>query len=166
MNDRIGPMKTHHIPALAALIVLATRTVVGQPTDPSLTGPPILFEARMSADAQTAPTESPGTGLAQFSLDRSDLKLTWTVTFAGLTSAPTAVHIHGPARLGDDGPPVIDIAATAPKSPLKGSAILSEIQLELFLKGRVYVNVHTTKYPKGELRGQIERVRQWTPSPN
>lgn len=159
-------MKISWILAFTTLVVLATRTALGQPADPSLTGPPILFEARLSADAQTAPTDSPGIGLAQFSLERSTLKLTWQVTFTGLTTAPTAVHIHGPARLGDDAPPVIDIAAASPTSPLKGSAVLTEIQLELFLKGRVYVNIHSAKFPKGEIRGQIERVRQWSTSQN
>lgn len=157
-------MKTLVLSALMAATMIAARTGSAQTPDPSLTGPPILFEAVLTADEQTAPTESPGTGLAQLSLERSDLKLTWTVTFSGLTSAATTAHIHGPARLGDDAPAVIDLGAANPTSPLSGSTTLSDIQLELFLKGRVYVNIHSAKFPKGELRGQIQRVRQWRSS--
>ena len=45
------------------------------------------------------------------------------------------------------------------KSPLKGSRKINDGELEYLLTGRIYVNIHTTKLPAGELRGQMMRQR-------
>jgi hypothetical protein len=36
--------------------------------------------------------------------------------------------------------------------------VLTDAQVEYLVTGRFYVNIHTVKYPAGELRGQINRV--------
>ena len=40
-------------------------------------------------------------------------------------------------------------------SPMKGAAILTEDQSKALLSGNLYINVHTAKYPDGEIRGQL-----------
>ena len=42
---------------------------------------------------------------------------------------------------------------------MEGSVTLNEGQLEYLLTGRMYVNLHTVKYPNGEIRGQLSRQR-------
>lgn len=133
-------------------------TTQSKPADPSTLGPPIPFLALLTPDEEIAPTVSNGTGRAEFSLNRTDLKLSWKVTFGGLTSGVTGAHIHGPERPGGTTAPIIDLAPNGLKSPLEGSVILDDIQLLYFLNGRVYVNITTAKYKDGELRGQIERI--------
>jgi hypothetical protein len=120
-------------------------------------GPPIHFVAEMSADEQSAYTESPGKGRAEFVLERSTLRLSWTLTYSGLTSAPVGVAIHGPQSPGGNAGVLIDMGANGIRSPLKGSVILTDGQLEYLLTGRTYVNLRTEKYKLGELRGQIMR---------
>jgi len=119
---------------------------------------PVLFYTLLSADEESATTESPGSGRADFSLDRETLRLSWKVAFTRLTSPVTAAQIHGPQRPGTNAGPQIDLAPKARVSPLEGSAVLTEAQLEYLLAGRMYVNLHTVRYPNGELRGQIQRV--------
>ena len=41
------------------------------------------------------------------------------------------------------------------KSPKSGRATLTAAQLKAIRSGGAYVNVHTTKNPNGEIRGQI-----------
>lgn len=120
-------------------------------------GPPIHFVAQISADEQSAYTESAGTGRAEFVLERATLRLSWTLTYSGLTSAPVGVAIHGPQAPGGNAGVLIDMGAKGISSPLKGSAILTDGQLEYLLTGRTYVNLRTQKYKLGELRGQIMR---------
>lgn len=127
--------------------------------DPSLDGPPIKFKAVLSADEQSAPTESPGSGVVDFVLDRPTLELSWTLVFDNMTSEATGAHIHGPQTPGGNAGVLIDLAPNGLKSPVKDSIILNDGQLEYLLTGRMYVNVHSTKYPVGELRGQIMRLR-------
>ena len=122
-------------------------------------GPPIRFRALLSADEQTVTTESPGVGCALFVLDRPTLRISWTVTYKDLTSAAVAAHVHGPQGVGSNAGVLWDLAPEGMKSPLTGSIVLNDGQLEYLLTDRVYVNLHSRRYPEGELRGQIRRLR-------
>jgi hypothetical protein len=119
---------------------------------------PIAFAARMSADDESTAVDSPGLGKAEFSLDRDSLRLSWTVTFSGLTSPVTAVQIHGPQRIGANAGVQVDMGRSGLKPPLHGSEILNDAQVQYLIAGWMYVNVHTAKYPAGEIRGKIQRV--------
>lgn len=121
----------------------------------------IIFRAALSDEDQSVPTESPGKGMAEVRLERETLKLTWKVTFQDLTSPPTIAGLYGPENVGGNAGQVVDLAANGViKSPLEGSAILSDGVFQYLITGRVYVNIHTTKYKDGELRGQLRRVRK------
>ena len=113
----------------------------------------------LSADEQSAPTTSPGQGCALFTLDRPTLEFSWTVRFAQLTSEAVGAHVHGPQTPGGNAGVLFDLAPDNLQSPLRGAVVLSEGQLEYLLTGRTYVNIHSAKYPAGELRGQIMRLR-------
>src|SRR5579862_8545200 len=79
--------------------------------------------------------------------------LTWTLTFSGLTGPATAAHIHmGAATVS--GNVVVPLCAPC-KSPVKGTAKISGSLKSAFAKHDLYVNVHTTKNPNGEIRGQL-----------
>jgi hypothetical protein len=80
-------------------------------------------------------------------------KLTWKLTFSGLTGPATAAHIHLGA-MGKAGNVVVPLC-TPCKSPMKGSSTLSKALLADLAKHKLYVNVHTAKNPNGEIRGQL-----------
>jgi hypothetical protein len=122
-------------------------------------GPPIHFFADLSADEQSAVTDSPALGRADFLLERATMKFSWTVTFRDLTSAPTAAGLHGPQTPGGNAGLLIDIAKSGLQSPISGSAIITDGQLDYLLTGKMYVNIRTIKFDLGELRGQIMRKR-------
>jgi len=127
-------------------------------------GPPIAFWADLSADEESAVTESPGKGHIEFMLDRPTLTLTWKLTFSDLTSASTGAHIHGPQTPGGEAGALIDLAPKGVRSPIEGSKVLNDGELEYLLTGRMYVNIHTTRYPAGEIRGQLQRRRPKNPN--
>jgi hypothetical protein len=122
-------------------------------------GPPIHFYADLSAGEQSAITDSPALGRAEFILERATLRLSWVVTYSDLTSAPTAAGLHGPQTPGGNAGLLVDIAESGLGSPIKGSTIISDGELDYILTGKVYVNLRTVKYDLGELRGQIMRKR-------
>lgn len=119
---------------------------------------PVRFFAVLSAEEQSTTTLSKGTGRADFSLDRDTLRLSWRLSFSGLTSPATGAAVHGPQRPGTNAGIQIDLAPKSPGSPSQSSAVLTDAQLEYLLAGRMYVNVRSRRYPAGELRGQIQRV--------
>lgn len=146
-----------------AFVVLGAGPGAAAPDYMGTEGPPIRFKAVLSADEQSAPTESPGTGVAEFILDRPTQRLDWEVNFGGLTSDATGAHVHGPQTPGGNAGVLFDLAPNGVSSPLKGSVVLNDGELEYLLTGRMYVNIHTTKYPPGELRGQVMRQRPEEP---
>ena len=86
----------------------------------------------------------------------------------------SATHIHLAPR-GDDGPVVVDLdvpaSFTVDPTSISCRGAFTSAQLEGRLEGRslgalvremragnTYVNVHTTDFPDGEVRGQIRAV--------
>lgn len=121
-------------------------------------GPPVRFHADLSADEQSSTTISNGRGRAEFSLERATLRLSWRVTYSGLTSAAVGAGIHGPQRPGTNAGVQFDMGGRGLVPPLAGSAVLTDAQLQYLLAGRMYVNILSRQYPQGELRGQIQRT--------
>jgi hypothetical protein len=119
----------------------------------------IEFCANLSPDEESAPTYSSAVGLGRFTLRRSDLKLSWEISFKDLTGPAVAANIHGPQRPGANAQVLFPLVAGPIRSPLKGSITLDDGQLEYLLTGRMYANFTTEKYPDGELRAQLQRLR-------
>ena len=115
----------------------------------------LKFHASMVAGEETPATNSKGKGTADFTIDTAAKKVMWTVMVEGLTGAPTAAHIHGPAAKGAKAPPEIDMS----KAIMSGSAAITEAQIADIKAGKTYVNVHTAKFPDGEIRGQLEAAK-------
>lgn len=78
--------------------------------------------------------------------------LVWRLTFHGSTGPATAVHLHL-GRPGKTGPVAVKLCAC----PWGGSgrATLAAATATALRSRGVYVDVHTAKNPRGELRGQV-----------
>ena len=79
--------------------------------------------------------------------------LNWRMSYSGLTGPATMAHIHGPAIPGTNAGVVVPFPTAA--SPNEGQATLSPAQVADLMAGKWYVNVHTQRYPGGEIRGQL-----------
>lgn len=82
--------------------------------------------------------------------------LRYTITWSGLSGGLNAAHFHGPAGPGEGAAPVITIKGPY-KSPLTGSVSLNKDQEDMLENGKLYVNLHTQAYPKGEARAQLTK---------
>ncbi len=114
------------------------------------------FHADMAAEWETKYTESPGVGTASFHLDLTDLTFSWNITFKDLSGPIVTAAVYGPAQPGATGGKFLDLAPKGAGSPLKGSAKITEAQVQYLLYGWVYVNITTAKFPLGEIRGQLD----------
>jgi hypothetical protein len=99
---------------------------------------------------------SSGKGAATASLDTASKTLTWDVDYSGLSGPVTAAHIHGPADPGANAPVVVPFNGSL-ASPIKGSATLTDAQIQQLEAGKWYVNIHTEANKPGEIRGQLVR---------
>lgn len=112
------------------------------------------MKATLDGKSETPPNASAGTGTADIDYDASSKKLTWKLTYSGLTGPATAAHFHGPAEPGKNAGVAVAIP-NATTSPNDGSATLTDAQAADLLAGKYYVNVHTAANPGGEIRGQV-----------
>jgi len=77
-----------------------------------------------------------------------------SVTTSGITG--TAAHIHS-AAAGKNGPVVVPLQKGNDGSwSVPSGAKLTPDQLKMFKEGELYVNVHSTAHPDGEIRGQLK----------
>ncbi len=129
------------------------------PNPDATDGPTISFFADLSADEESAVTESPGIGSVDFMLERDTLEFSWTLMYDDLTTSPTGVYVHGPQTPGGEAAILFDMAPDGVRSPVSGSKVLNEGELAYLVSDRMYVNLHTEKYPAGELRGSIRKQR-------
>jgi hypothetical protein len=112
------------------------------------------YKVTMDGKSEVPPNSSAGTGTADIDYDPATKKLSWRVTYSGLTGPATAAHFHGPAEAGKNGGVAVPIPNIA-SSPAEGSATLTDAQAADLLAGKYYVNVHTAANPGGEIRGQV-----------
>jgi len=76
---------------------------------------------------------------------------------SGVNGDIVATLSKGKSAKGDDRPPQIGFAGKITKDDLQGPLKGKEISdlVTLMSDGGAYANVHTDKYPKGAIRGQI-----------
>jgi hypothetical protein len=109
------------------------------------------FTAHLDGAQETPPVTTNSKGTGWFSLDNDSLY--FQITFAGLSSALTGSHFHIGA-MGVSGGVVHPF--TFSDSTLNSVwADLSNDNLAALLKGNIYVNVHSSNNPAGEIRGQV-----------
>ncbi|MCH8805516.1 MAG: CHRD domain-containing protein [Planctomycetes bacterium] len=95
---------------------------------------------------------STASGTGNVTYNPGTMMLNWNITFSGLTSAQTAAHFHGPAPFGVNAGVQVGIGVG---SPALGNAPITTAQATDLLNGLWYVNIHTTNFPGGEIRGQV-----------
>ena len=120
----------------------------GFPGGPSL-------RAFLDGSQEVPPTSSAAAGSVFFSFNPTTRELSFSVILANLEGSQTAAEIHGPAPAGANAPTLFSL----PLGNSSGTLTLTAVQAADLLAGLWYVNVLTTAFPGGEIRGQILQVR-------
>jgi hypothetical protein len=115
----------------------------------------VHFQGTLSPGAEVPPKTTDGKGTCAATLDTTDHKLNYDITYSGLTGAATAAHFHGPAESGKNAGIVVPLSP--PTSPIKGTATLTDAQQADLMAGKWYANVHTAANPQGEIRCQMTK---------
>ena len=118
------------------------------------------WNATLNGAQETPPNASPATGSGTGTYDTVSMIFSWDVSFSGLTAPETDAHFHI-APPGVAGPITIPLPLG---SPIMGSQALSAVQEAAFLAGDFYVNIHSSNFPAGEIRGQV--LPQAVPEPS
>jgi Cu/Zn superoxide dismutase len=113
---------------------------------------PLLGTKEVPANASNAT----GTFIGTF--NNATNVLSFTIRFNGLTAAASAAHIHGPAPAGTNAPVLIGFPGypNSTSGVYTNSFTLTATQKAQFFAGLLYVNMHNSSFPGGELRGQLK----------
>ncbi|MEO6351260.1 MAG: CHRD domain-containing protein [Candidatus Limnocylindrales bacterium] len=103
------------------------------------------------------PGDPDGTGTARLTLNQGQGQICFTITVQNITLPATAAHIH-PGTAGTANPPIVSLAPPDATGNSSGCATgVSKALVKAIRQNPAayYVNVHTTDFPGGAVRGQL-----------
>ena len=147
----------------------------------------VQYAASLSGPNESPANTSTGTGFAQVFIDDVANTMEVKVTFSGLTGTTTASHIHAATATPGTGTAVVATQTPTfggfPLGVTSGSydqtfdlllastyragyitsnggtaATAAAALLAAIKDGKAYLNIHTTAYPGGEIRGFLTKV--------
>ncbi len=143
------------VPYNHAYTVLTSTNAAG-PYAPQLT-----FQTTLLGAEEVPPARSTAKGFGTVVLGPDQSTITVNVSFSGLTAPATAGHIHGPAGAGTNASVIFPFtgvpAATSGSIPEQSFAI-TPTQIGYLTNGLLYMNIHNSTFPGGEIRGQLTNV--------
>jgi hypothetical protein len=154
--------------ALLSAVAVSDAAIVNFDVSPPGTSPGVGLSPLNEVPPATNSTGS-GNALA-FMFDTDTRLLSFAIGYGSaagyddLLSRATAMHIHGPAPVGSNASVLINLGPNhfpAP-NPARGGVIFGSVVVPTnivadLLAGLHYVNIHTTNYSGGEIRGQLIR---------
>ena len=113
----------------------------------------VLFTATLNGAQEVPPVTTVGKGTGWAILRNDGNSIYYRETFARLSAPFTAGHIHM-AAAGSNGSVIKPFTFTGNSAEGVYTNIADSIIVQ-FIKGNTYLNVHTTAFPGGEIRGQF-----------
>jgi len=133
------------LPAFACMAFLA---------GPALAAGPVAFTTMLTGPAEVPPAPAAGHGTASVTIDTAKGQLCYELSATG-SDTPTMAHVHKGAA-GVAGPVVVALDPPAQGSSKGCATAPAEVLAAIVADpSSYYVNVHTAKYPKGAMRGQL-----------
>lgn len=147
-----------------------------------------IFTTVLTGPAESPPNASPGTGIGTVTFDLDLFTMRIEASFTGLIGTTTASHTHGPTAVPGAGTASVmtetpsftgfplgvtsgvydhtfDMTLASSYNPAfitaNGGSISNAftVLLQAHHEGRAYLNIHSTAFPGGEIRGF------WLPTP-
>jgi len=157
---------------MSPVIIIASNIAINLPTYAFAAVTEQRFTAKLFGDMEVPPIATNATGLAEFRPTLSGDMVAYSLNVSDIDQV-TMAHIHQ-AKEGENGPVVVTLirfktlTPTGPVNGLLAQGNITSANLEGPFAGKqlsdllnamdsmgVYVDVHTTQYPDGEIRGQI-----------
>jgi CHRD domain len=122
------------------------------------------FVTRLSGANEVPPADPDGFGGAAvtFDLAATTPNVCWDLAYSNITGTPAMAHIHGPAAVGANAPVVIGFTPFSSLGATSASGCRDLLPAEAVIAADIvahpanyYVNVHTTDFPGGAIRGQL-----------
>jgi hypothetical protein len=117
----------------------------------------VMFSAQLNGAQEVPVRVTPALGSATATIDLATNFFTLDYSFSGLLGTQTAAHIHRGAP-GVSGGIVIGAPSFPLGSPVRFETTISDALEADLLAGLLYLNIHSTIFPAGEIRGQLQPI--------
>ncbi len=116
--------------------------------------PSQIFVATLNGTQEVPPNNSTATGTATLVLSPDETTARLWLNFSGLSTQQTDAHIHGPAAPGV----IAGVIFPLPTGQVNDFQITftNPSQVTDLKNGLHYVNLHSSMFPSGEIRGQFQ----------
>lgn len=139
------------------LASIALVAIAGAAATPVATAEIFTVTVLLTGGAEVPPNPSTATGFAEVTVDTVTRLIQVSGEFEGLTTGVTAGHLHGLANPMQTAGVLFGftVPVGATSGAFSGSGILSVANFDGLMNNLTYVNIHSTTFPGGEIRGQV-----------
>lgn len=126
---------------------------------------PRSYVIKLSPSQQLHVVKSSASGTAKLNLvkekqgDYTANILRISGSYKNMSGPVTSVTLNGPAFSDKEGPVIFRLKPKEGNTPgsgtFSGEKDLNDNQIHMYIGKQTYINIKTTKYQKGELRGQV-----------
>jgi hypothetical protein len=138
----------------------------------------IAVRATLRGLNEVPPTTSRATATLRATLDEAGQRISFTLEFHDMTASPTAAHVHfAPTKVnggvmvffcGGGGQPACPAATSGTiTGAITAANVVGPVEQGIAPRnfadvvyairtGNAYANIHTSRFPNGEIRGQLE----------
>ena len=141
--------------ATLAMMVIATPVAAQKGRSPERETARVLAARLTGTNQVLTPGDPKARGVALIRIYYTERRLCWRVSVRDLAGA-TAAHVHK-GEEGQAGPPMLTLSVPENANVAEGCVAVERALLRdmLLNPGSYHVNVHSTRFPTGAIRGQL-----------
>ena len=154
MNSKMARLAA--VAAIGSVAALGISQAIGDARP--VNGGRVLSTTLTGAAEAPGPGDSDGSGTAFISINPGLGELCFMISVTGITLPAIAAHVHE-APVGVPGPVVVPLTPPGADGTSRGCVIVDRDELKEIMQepDEYYVNVHTTDFPGGAVRGQLSK---------
>lgn len=122
-----------------------------------------VYVATLNGANENPPRQTTASGTATFTIN-ANRTITYDLVYSGITTGVTGQHIHGPMATDTSNAPVIVGLQPGTNQTLTSNSFTGNVSYDSLLVllrhasgPRAYVNVHSSQFLPGEIRGNLRR---------
>ena len=120
------------------------------------------YIALLNSGQEVPPRRSGAVGVFTGTYNKTTNMFHYQLSFNGLVGTESAAHIHGPAEKAENASVLFGIVNPGDDelgtSKFGFVGPFTEDERDALNRGLLYINVHSSMFPGGEIRGQIYRI--------
>lgn len=116
----------------------------------------LIFNVTLTGAQEFPANNSPAIGTAIALFNQSTGAMSISGSYSGMLGNVNNAHLHGFSAPGVNSGIVFGLTHTGGFSgTITGNGVIQQIDIQKVLNGLTYINVHSTQFPGGEIRGQL-----------